>query len=502
MNRLLYALFLISCGGSLFAQDGQPAQSGVEAFINTKIGPTLDQISSKVFTSISINGVDVPYVLIWLLAGAVFFTIYNGFFNIRGFGLAIQVVRGCFSNPKDAGEVSHFQALTTALSATVGLGNIAGVAIAIQLGGPGATFWMIIAGLLGMSSKMVECTLGVKYRDIDENGVVHGGPMYYLSKGLAARGLGGLGKVLAVFFAICCVGGSFGGGNMFQVNQAWQQTKNMFELSGGGFIYGVVIAGLVAVVIIGGIRSIANVTDKIVPFMCGIYVATGLVIIIADYANIPQAFMQIIDGAFTPDGIQGGAIGVLIMGFRRAAFSNEAGIGSAAIAHSAVRTNEHVSEGVVALLEPFIDTVIVCTMTALVIVITETHTVQGVQDGIALSSMAFSSVFPVFKWFLLLAVTLFAFSTMISWSYYGLQAWIYLFGKGKVNELIYKALFLTFVVIGATMTLGSVTNFSDAMIFAMAFPNVIGLYIMSGEVRRDLLSYVRRIKSGEIKRYK
>ena len=370
---------------------------------------------------------------------SIVFTIYMRFVNIRGFRMAIDIVRGIYSNPNDKGEVSHFQALTAALSGTVGLGNIAGVAIAISLGGPGATFWMIIAGLLGMSSKFVECTLGVKYRIENADGSVSGGPMYYLSRGFAEKGWPGLGKVLAVFFAVMCIGGSIGGGNMFQVNQAFQQFEAVTGgtesfIHGQGWIFGLVMALLVAVVIIGGIKSIAKVTDKIVPFMCGIYVLAALVILFGNFTRIPEAFGLIFAGAFSPMAISGGIVGVLIQGFKRAAFSNEAGIGSASIAHSAVKTNEPVTEGLVALLEPFIDTVIVCTMTALVIVITGTVDGGGVWqplgaggDGIHLTSTAFSSVITWFPIILAVAVILFAFSTMITWSYYGIKSWKYLF---------------------------------------------------------------------------
>lgn len=396
----------------------------------------------------------------------------------------------------EEGEVSHFQALTAALSGTVGLGNISGVAIAIAVGGPGATFWMIIAGLLGMSSKFAECTLGVKYRDVSADGTVYGGPMYYLSKGLKERGLGALGKFLAVFFAVMCIGGSFGGGNMFQANQAAAQFNNMIGASGGssGFIFGIVMALMVAVVIIGGIKRIASVTEKIVPFMVGIYLLAALVVIVASIKQIPAAFGLIIDGAFTGAGATGGFIGVLIQGFRRAAFSNEAGVGSAAIAHSAVKTKYAASEGIVALLEPFIDTVVVCTITALVIIITGFHTNVDGLGGVDLTSAAFQSVIPWFPYVLTLAVVLFAFSTMISWSYYGLQSWLYLFGRSKINEYIYKVLFCLFVVIGAAASLGAVTDFSDSMIFAMAIPNLIGVFLLMPKVKEELNRYLAAIK--------
>ena len=447
-------------------------------------------------------GADMPIVVIWLVFGAVFFTFRMNFINFKGFKHAIGLVKGDYDDPNDKGEVSHFQALTTALSATVGLGNIAGVAIAISVGGPGATFWMIVAGLLGMSAKFVECTLGVKYRKLDENGEVSGGPMYYLRDGLAKYNFGGLGKVLAVLFAILCIGGSFGGGNMFQANQAYAQLSGQFPiLAGNGPMFGTILAILVGVVIIGGIKSIANVTEKIVPFMAALYVGTAIIIILMNVTEIGTVLGLIFKGAFAPDAALGGVIGVLIQGFRRAAFSNEAGVGSASIAHSAAKTNEPVSEGIVALLEPFIDTVVICTMTALVIIFTGMYNVEGL-EGAQMTSHAFGSVFSWFPYLLVVAIFLFAFSTMISWSYYGLKSWTFLFGKSKVSEYSYKLMFLIFIVIGSSVKLGSVLDFSDMMILAMAFPNIVGLLILSKEVRFDLDSYFSRLKSGDIKKYK
>lgn len=448
----------------------------------------------------------LPLSIVVLILGAIFFTVYFGFVNFRRIGLSLNIVRGKYTDPTEKGEVSHFQALTAALSATVGLGNIAGVAIAISIGGPGATFWMILAGFLGMSAKFVECTLGVKYRKISANGEVSGGPMYYLSQGLKEKGLGKLGKVLAAFFAVMCIGGSFGGGNMVQVNQAFSQVASLEFVQGtwladNGWFFGVVMAALVAVVIIGGIKSIANVTDKIVPFMVSVYVAAALIIIFMNFSEIPATFGLIFTGAFAPKAIAGGFVGVLIQGFRRAAFSNEAGVGSASIAHSAVKTNNPASEGLVALLEPFIDTVVVCTMTALVIIITGNH-ITAETEGVALTSRAFSSAIPWFKYVLALAVLLFAFSTMISWSYYGLKSWTYLFGDSKVSDIVYKVLFCGFVVIGAASSLKAVFDFSDAMIFAMVFPNVIGLVILAPVVKEELNKYLDKIKSGEIVKVK
>lgn len=448
----------------------------------------------------------IPLVVIWLVAGAIFFTIYMKFINFRGAKHAIELVQGKYDDPKDEGEVSHFQALTTALSGTVGLGNIAGVALAVAAGGAGATFWMIVAGLLGMASKFVECTLGVKYRNIDEDDAeVHGGPMYYLSKGLGKRGGGWVifGKILAGMFALLCIGGSFGGGNMFQANQAFAQFAGAIGgWPGGGVIFGVIMAILVGIVIIGGIKSIAKVTDKIVPLMVGIYVLFALIIIFMNIGNIGAAFSAIFGGAFSPEAMYGGFIGVLVIGFQRAAFSNEAGVGSASIAHSAAKTSEPVSEGIVALLEPFIDTVIVCTMTALVLIFTGFTSNPDGLAGAELTSAAFSSEFDWFKYVLTAAIILFAFSTMVSWSYYGLQAWMYLFGDSKAMEIGYKVIFCLMVILGSSVGLGAVLDFSDIMVLGMAFPNILGMIFLAPEVKRDMIDYFARIKSGAIKKFK
>mgnify|MGYP003629801038 CR=1 FL=1 len=441
---------------------------------------------------------DIPFIVIWLSIGALFFTLRMGFINLRGFRHALDLARGKYDDPNAPGQVTHFQALATAVSGTVGLGNIAGVAVAISLGGAGATFWMILAGFLGMSSKFVECTLGVKYRDIAADGRVFGGPMSYLRKGLEKQNKKTLGKILAGLFAILCVGASFGGGNMFQANQSFEAISGQFpELVGNGFWFGLVISILVGAVIVGGIKSIANVTSRVVPFMAAIYIIACIVVISVNIENIIPAFSAIVNGAFSPTALKGGVIGVLIVGFQRAAFSNEAGVGSAAIAHSAAKTNNPPSEGFVSLLEPFIDTVVVCTLTALVLIFTGKHEVVGLA-GAQLTSDAFQTVISWFPFVLAGAIFLFAFSTMISWSYYGMRAWTYLFGKSRKTEMAYKFLFLVFVVVGASVSLGAVLDFSDMMILAMAFPNIIGLYLMSGEVREDLREYMRKLKAGEL----
>ncbi|WP_106745795.1 alanine/glycine:cation symporter family protein [Yoonia maritima] len=465
-----------------------------------------------------VAGASFPWIVMWLVIGAMVFTIYFGAIQFRAFGHAISLVKGDYSDPDDAGEVSHFQALTTALSGTVGLGNIAGVAVAVGIGGPGATFWMIFAGLLGMASKFTECTLGVKFRNEYDDGSVSGGPMYYMTKGFAERGLPG-GKILAVFFSIFCILGALGGGNMFQANQAHAQISG---ITGDypGWITGVIFAVVVFAVIVGGIKSIANVTEKVVPFMGIMYVVCALIILLVNYDQIGWAFGQIWAGAFTGLGVAGGFVGALIQGFKRAAFSNEAGVGSAAIAHSAVRTKEPVTEGVVSLLEPFIDTVVICTMTALVITIsgvlvmdpasgnfvlneagTAIQTVDG-SSGVQLTSAAFATGFSWFPYVLAVAVVLFAFSTMISWSYYGLKAWTYLVGEGQAQELAFKIIFCIFIVIGAAAKLGAVINFSDAMIFAMAVVNITALYFLMPIVKAEMNSYFGRLKSGEIVKHK
>ena len=441
---------------------------------------------------------NIPLIVIWLIFGAAFFTVKMGFINFKGVKHSIDLARGKYDDPTAPGKITHFQTMATAVSATVGLGNIAGVAIAISLGGAGATFWMIIAGLLGMASKFVECTLGIKYRVINKEGKIFGGPMNYLQHGLERRNMKGFGKVLAVFFAVLCIGATLGGGNMFQANQSFEILASQFEfMEGNGFYFGLALSGLVGLVILGGIESIGKVTGKIVPLMALIYVVSALVVIGVNFENIGAAFSAIYNGAFNATALTGGVIGVLIVGFQRAAFSSESGVGSAAIAHSAGKTRHPASEGYVALIEPFIDTVIICTLTALVLIFTGMHEVEGV-GGVQLTSGAFATVMPWFPYVLSIVVFLFAFSTMISWSYYGLRAWTYIFGKTNRSELVFKSMFLVFVVIGASVGLGAVLDFSDMMILTMSFPNIIGLYIMSGEVRNDLKEYNRRLKAGEL----
>lgn len=445
----------------------------------------------------------VRFIVLWLIAGALFFTVYMRFVNFRGFRHAIHLMQGKYDREEDEGEVSHFQALSAALSGTLGLGNIAGVALAVAIGGPGATFWMIVAGFLGMSSKFVECTLGVKYRVIDSRGEVHGGPMYYLSRGLALRNLKGTGKVLAVAFAVLCVGGSIGGGNMFQSNQVMAQVSSVVPyLSEYALAVGVVIAILAGLVMVGGIRSIAGVTEKLVPFMVAVYLLFALIIIGANITHIGDAMASIFNGAFGGDALRGGLVGVMMVGFQRAAFSNDAGDGSASIAHSASKTPYPVSEGIIALMEPFIDTVVVCTITALLLIFTGYAEDPQGMSGSALTNAAFTSQFPWFKWILLICIFCFAYATIISWGYYGLKSWTYLFGTSALSANTFKVIYLTCTALGAMVGLGAVMDFSDMMILGMAFPNIIGLLIMAPEVKRDMLAYFSDLRSGKVVRYK
>jgi alanine or glycine:cation symporter, AGCS family len=467
-------------------------------------------IASVIFYKVPIPGTNatIQFAVLWLIIGAIFFTLRMGFINLRAFRHAIDVVRGKYTdkNARGVGEVSHFQALSAALSATVGLGNIAGVAIAIGIGGPGATFWMIVAGLLGMSSKFAECTLGQKYREVRPDGHIMGGAMHYLKKGLAEMGLGPLGAVLAVMFAVLCIGGSLAGGNSFQVRQSLDAVAQSVPfLQQHGWVYGAVMTFMVGIVIIGGIRRIAQVAEAVVPTMCIIYVLACIAILVMLSDRIPAAFGAILSGAFTPEAGYGGVIGVLVVGFKRAAFSNEAGVGSAAIAHSAAQTDHPVREGIVALLEPFIDTVVVCTMTALVIVVTGAYNNPAYTDEIAadqgavMTSLAMGQVIPWFPYVLSVAVALFAFSTMISWSYYGERCWTWAFGER--TSLVYKILFLCFTFLGSVLSATQVLEFGDLMILGMALPNILGVLLLSGKVRRDLDDYWGRYKRGEFRRF-
>ena len=529
MKRFIFVAIALFLSTFSFANN-----RGIDDRINEAFTPIADWWGAVVLHNFP--GTSIPTIIFLLVGGALFFTIYFGFINLRRFPLAINVVSGKFDHvdhhevdqkaavnvvagdavdtikdeSKD-GEVSHFQALATAVSGTVGNGNIAGVALAIAIGGPGATFWMILCGLIGMSTKFVECTLGVKYRDLGEDGTVYGGPMYYLTKGLKERGFARLGRFLAVTFALLCIGASFGGGNAAQSNQAAMQLVSSFGMEGGSerTIIGILMMIFVGIIIIGGIKRIASVTEKIVPFMALLYVGACLYIILTNFSFVDDAFAMIFKQAFSPQAGLGGLLGVLITGFRRAAFSNEAGAGSASIAHSAVKTKYAASEGLVALLEPFIDTVVICTMTALVIIIfngDQTIFNYGGENGIvmidgvavegaAITAAAFANYISFSGPFLTIAVVLFAISTMISWSYYGLQSWMFVFGKSKISDYTYKILFLLFIVIGAAGDMSAVWTFSDAMILALVFPNMIGLFFLYPKVKEELQKYLKAIRT-------
>lgn len=500
---------LAGSAGALLLFSSAAQAAGIDAAIDKFFNDYLGWFAGLIFTSVPVGGTSFPLIAGWLLVAALVFTLYFGLIQLRRFKLATDIVRGRYSNPnaKEDGEISHFQALATALSGTVGLGNIAGVGAALAIGGPGATFWMIVVGLLGMASKFTECTLGVKYRTVLPSGAVSGGPMYYLSRGLAERGMAGFGRVLAVLFAIMTVLGALGGGNMFQGNQANAMIVSTFGLPDGyGWVTGLFLAALVFSVIVGGMPSIASVTSRLVPVMAVLYIGMSILVIVLNLGQVGPAFAAILDGAFTGEGVAGGFIGALIQGLKRATFSNEAGVGSAAIAHSAVKTNEPVTEGLVSLLEPFIDTVIICTMTALVITIAGLNAGPypnpGGLSGVNLTSASFQATFEWFKYPLALAVFMFAVSTMISWSYYGLKAWTYLFGEGKGNELVYKLMFCVFVVIGCSIGFNAVIDFSDAAIFAMGIFNIIGLYLLMPVVKAELTKFLAKVDSGEFKRYR
>ena len=483
--------------------------SGIDASINAAVQPITNLLSSFIFYEVEIFGASMPLIVLWLIGAAIFFTGYFNFLNLSGFKHAFQLLRGDYSSPDNEGELTHFQALSTAVSGTVGIGNIAGVAIVISIGGPGATFWLIIAGLLGMSTKFAECVAGVMYRKVNTDGSISGGPMYYLEAGLHQKNLSWLAKPMGLFYAVAIVVGCLGIGNMFQSNQAFQQ---FIFITGGdasyfldkGWLFGSILAGIVGLVVIGGIKGIARVTSKLVPFMTLTYVVGALLVIVMNAEKVPWAISAILTEAFNPSAMSGGMLGIMILGFQRAAFSNEAGIGSAAIAHATVKTQEPVTEGYVGLMEPFIDTVIICTLTALVILTTvyePSMANQGIQ-GIALTSQAFSSTLSWSVLPLSFIAILFAFSTILSWSYYGLKGWTYIVGESALAENIFKVFFCIFIALGCTINLTAVLDFSDAVIFVVAVPNILGLYILAPVIKKELANYQGRLKSGDIKNYR
>ena len=483
--------------------------TGIDASINAAVQPLTNILSSFIFYEIKIFGAPMPLIVLWLIGAAIFFTGYFNFLNLRGFNHAFQLLRGDYSSPNNEGELTHFQALSTAVSGTVGIGNIAGVAIVISIGGPGATFWLVIAGFLGMSTKFAECVAGVMYRKVNPDGSISGGPMYYLEAGLRQRNLSWLAKPMGLFYSMAIVVGCLGIGNMFQSNQAFQQ---FIFITGGdtsffsdkGWLFGSILAGIVGLVIIGGIQGIARVTSKLVPFMTLIYVVGALLVIIINADKVPWAISAIFTEAFNPSAMSGGMLGIMILGFQRAAFSNEAGIGSAAIAHATVKTQEPITEGYVGLMEPFIDTVVICTLTALVILTTvyEPSMVNEGIQGIALTSQAFSSTISWSVLPLSFIAILFAFSTILSWSYYGLKGWTYIVGESVWAENIFKIFFCIFIALGCMINLSAVLEFSDALIFIVALPNILGLYILAPIIKNELTGYQKRLKSGEIQNYR
>lgn len=478
------------------------ASASIDDTINHFVQPLTNIVSNFIFFKVAIFGAQLPLIVLWLIVAAGFFTVYLGFINIRGFGHALKLVRGDFDNTSHRGEVSHFQALATAVSGTVGIGNIGGVAIVISIGGPGAVFWLLVAGFLGMSTKFAECLLGVKYRKVNADGSVSGGPMYYLEAAFRLRGLPQLAKPMGLFYAAAIVIGCLGIGNMFQSNQAFQQ---FVFVTGGeqswfvdrGWLFGLAIAAVVGFVIIGGIKSIAKVTSKLVPFMAIAYMLGAVIVIALNADQLPWALRAIVSEAFNPQATVGGMLGVMIMGFQRAVFSNEAGIGSAAIAHSAVRTEQPATEGFVSLLEPFLDTMVICTLTALVILTTVYQpgmSSEGIQ-GVELTSQAFASTLSWSPIPLSFIAILFAFSTMISWSYYGMKAWTYIVGESRLAENAFKTVFCAFGALGCSIELSAVLDFSDAMVFVIALPNIIGLYMLAPVVKAELQAYQLRRQS-------
>ncbi len=523
-RAVIWAVWLLTCGGAC-AADAVSGAPSLDQRIDELFGWATGWFVNGVFTDIPINGYPVKAVVIWLALAGVVATLFFKFINIRGFGLALRTVRGHYSHIDDPGEISHFQALSAAVSGTVGLGNIAGVAVGIMIGGPGVAFWLFLAGFLGMATKFAECTLGVKYREFAADGRIHGGAMYYLKKGFAERGLAPLGAVLAVMFAVFCVFASFGGGNVFQVNQT---TSQFLNITGGSesffadkqWLFGTLLAVITGLVIIGGIQGIAKVTARLVPAMCLIYLISAFIVLAANAGHIPAALAMIVTEAFQPRAaVTGGLLAAFVWGMRRATFSNEAGIGSAPIAHAAVRTRMPASEGLVALLEPFLDTVIVCTVTSLVLVTTMVFqgdsgefTINGqafllgdtsrasTSFGIGMTSLAFQTVHEGFKYVLFVCILLFAFSTLITWSYYGLQAWQYLFGRNRIVALVYKFIFCVVIIIGSSASMEKVVDFSDASLFAMSIPNLIGVYLLLPVIRRELNKFedfTRRVDGGK-----
>ena len=502
----LLALLVLGTAADLAAQELEELDN---RWIQTKLS-TLDELFGEVVVILDLFlfadfGTGVPLIVCVLVLGGIYYSFYFGWLSVRGFRHSIDVIRGRYDDPDDPGEIPHFQALTSALSATIGLGNIAGVAIAVSLGGPGAVFWMVLTAIFGMSSKLASCTLAVMYRHVRSDGHLSGGPMYYMELGLEKRGMKEFGRTLAVIFAFLTIGGSLGGGNMFQANQTLEILSTVSPIfKTYNWAMGLVMAAMVALVIIGGIKRIGRVTSRIVPVMCVTYVIASLVIILSHITEVPAMIGTIVSQAFTGPAMYGGFVGVLVNGIRRAAFSNEAGQGSAAFAHAAARTHEPAREGMVAMVGPFIDTIVICTMTALVCMITGVYLQPEFQSGefivgAKMTAAAFDSFIPGARYVLALAVMLFAYSTMISWSYYGERAWEYLFGERSI--IIYRLIFVFFVFVGSVTALNNVLNFSDMMILGMAFPNILAGVLLSPQIRACLNDYWQRLQNGEMKRY-
>jgi alanine or glycine:cation symporter, AGCS family len=460
----------------------------VDRQINELLAPVADWLGKVVFFAVPVAGAQLPLILVWLIMGGLVCTFAFRFVNLRGFGHSLRVIRGDYSSTAHPGEASPFQALSTAVSGTVGLGAIGGVAVAVTLGGPGAAFWMVVAGFLGMSAKFAEVTLAVKYRVVRPDGTVSGGAMHYVPIALARVGMPRLGKFLAGFFCVAAVGGSL---TIFQVNQAYAQFHAVTGFD-QAFVFGLVIAVWIGIVLFGGVRRIVKWTDKLSPFMCLLYVGAGLVVLAANYRNVPAAFVTIVREAFDPTAVAGGVVGALIQGFRRAAFANEAGLGSAPMAHATVRTDEPMSQGFAALMEPFLDTVIICLMTALVIVVSGVYQTSS-SEGIALTSDAFATVVPWFPAVLAVVAILFALSTVLSWGYYGEQAWTWLFGEAQPSRVTYRLFLCAVLSMAATLDLAQVVNIVDSLNFSMAIPNLIAVYLLMPELRADLASYWRRV---------
>lgn len=478
------------------------ADLGIDATVEALLAPVASAVSGFVFYAVPIGDNELPLIVLWLAAAAVYFTVYLRFINFRALWLALRHVRGDFSDPEAKGEISHFKAVATAVSGTVGVGNIGGVAVAISLGGPGAAFWLLVAGVLSMSTKLVECTLGVKYRRHNPDGSVSGGPMYYLEYWFQHRQWPRLGRFMGGFYALALVIAGFGIGNMFQANQAYTQFLvitggDASWLSDRGWFFGLALAVVVALVVIGGIRSIAKVTVVLVPFMASLYIVSALIVIGLSAEHIPAALQSVMQGAFTREGATGGALGAMVIGFQRALFSNEAGLGSASIAHSAVQTDEPASEGITALLEPFIDTVIILSLSSLVILTSAIpNNLMGSEvAGIELTSAAFAVHFDFAPYVIAVAALLFAFSSLLAWSYYGLKGWTYLFGESRAGQLCFQLLFCGFIVVGCMLQLAAVLDFSDAMIFVIAIPNLIALYLFAPEVKTDITKYIQKLRA-------